>query len=92
MTAATGKILLRPSRSRELTDVSSAPYGTCSAYTCEAPTDSVMESDSDCWTFFWSDAGESSGVGTGCIKDPNDGSCGCENSDGEFIDGSDSCT
>lgn len=39
-----------------------------------------------------SDNGEESGEGAGCIKDPNTGECGCENSDGEFIAGSDSCT
>lgn len=71
---------------------SSAPYGTCKAYTCTAPTE--LESDSDYWTFFWGDGdeGDSSGVGTGCIKDPETGECGCENSDGEFIAGSDSCS
>ncbi|OHW94701.1 hypothetical protein CSPAE12_06640 [Colletotrichum incanum] len=69
------------------------PYGTCSAYTCDAPTE--MIADEDCWTFFWSrgisGTGEESGVGTGCIKDPNTGECGCENSDGTFVSGSDSC-
>lgn len=70
-----------------------APYGTCSAYTCTAPTSSEMtDSDSDCWTFFWSDAGESSGYGTNCIEDPSTGECGCEDSDGTFIAGSSSCT
>lgn len=69
-----------------------APYGTCVAYTCDAPTNSELTSDSDYWTFFWNDNGSSSGVGTGCIKDPNTGECGCENSDGEFISGSSSCT
>ncbi|KUI63107.1 hypothetical protein VP1G_10227 [Cytospora mali] len=73
-------------------DVEGAPYGTCSAYTCTAPTSSEMETNSDCWTFFWSDAGESSGVGTNCIKDPSSGECGCENSDGTFVVGSSSCT
>lgn len=34
-------------------DVEGAPYGTCSAYTCTAPTDSELTSDSDYWTFFW---------------------------------------
>lgn len=34
-------------------DVEGAPYGTCSAYACTAPTSSEMESDSDYWTFFW---------------------------------------
>jgi hypothetical protein len=37
-----------------------------------------MKSDSDKWTFFWSDAGEESGEGAGCIKSPKDGTCGCE--------------
>ncbi|KAI7203425.1 hypothetical protein D0869_04346 [Hortaea werneckii] len=71
-----------------------APYGTCSAYTCSPPdTPGEMEDKEDCWTFFWvGDHGKSSGVGTGCIRDPNTGECGCENSDGEFIAGSDSCS
>lgn len=30
-----------------------APYGTCTAYSCTAPTSSVMKSNSDYWTFFW---------------------------------------
>lgn len=30
-----------------------APYGTCSAYSCEAPDSTEMKSDSDFWTFFW---------------------------------------
>lgn len=34
-------------------DVEGAPYGTCSAYSCTAPTDSDMVSDDDYWTFFW---------------------------------------
>ncbi|KAK1456227.1 hypothetical protein CPAR01_07313 [Colletotrichum paranaense] len=78
------------------------PYGTCSAYTCESPTE--MITDDDCWTFFWSNGlmadgftmysgtGEEDGVGTGCIKDPNTGVCGCENSDGTFISGASDCT
>ncbi|KAK2028747.1 hypothetical protein LX32DRAFT_521463, partial [Colletotrichum zoysiae] len=66
-----------------------APYGTCSAYTCDAPAQ--MLADADCWTFFWSGTGEQGGVGTGCIRDPNTGECGCENSDGTFVPGSDSC-
>lgn len=33
--------------------VEGAPYGTCSAYTCDPPSDSDMESDSDYWTFYW---------------------------------------
>ncbi|KAH6887612.1 hypothetical protein B0T10DRAFT_607528 [Thelonectria olida] len=68
-----------------------APYGTCMAYTCTAPTDSELTVNSDYWTFFWNSNGESSGVGTGCIKDPTDGTCGCENSDGTFVKGSSSC-
>ncbi|KAJ5479823.1 hypothetical protein N7530_005332 [Penicillium desertorum] len=69
-----------------------APYGTCSAYTCTAPTSDELEEDSDYWVFYWSDAGESTGYGTTCIKDPQTGECGCENSDGTFVAGSDSCT
>ncbi|CAI7622247.1 unnamed protein product [Penicillium pancosmium] len=69
-----------------------APYGTCTAYTCEAPSSSELETESDYWIFYWSDDGESSGYGTTCIKDPNTGECGCENSDGTFIAGSSSCT
>ncbi|KAA8893610.1 small secreted protein [Sphaerosporella brunnea] len=69
-----------------------APYGTCSAYTCTAPTSAQMtDVDDDCWTFFWGDEGKESGYGTGCIKDPSDGTCGCGNSDGAFVKGSDSC-
>lgn len=30
-----------------------APYGTCEAYTCTAPTTAEMSDDADCWTFFW---------------------------------------
>ncbi|EHA23553.1 hypothetical protein ASPNIDRAFT_128147, partial [Aspergillus niger ATCC 1015] len=70
-----------------------APYGTCKAYTCTAPTDSEMtDSDDDCWTFFWNDNGESSGSGTGCIRSPDDGTCGCENSDGTFVYGGTDCS
>ena len=72
-------------------DYHGAPYGTCEAYTCTAPTSSEMTEDDDYWTFFWGDEGESSGEGAGCIKDPQTGECGCENSDGEFISGSSSC-
>jgi hypothetical protein len=35
--------------------------------------------------------GESKGVGTGCIRDPRNGVCGCENSDGKFISGGTNC-
>ncbi|KAL2833774.1 hypothetical protein BDW59DRAFT_179460 [Aspergillus cavernicola] len=69
-----------------------APYGTCSAYTCEPPTSDKLEADSDYWIFYWSDDGEDTGYGTTCIKDPQTGECGCENSDGTFVAGSDSCT
>nr|WBU91836.1 putative small secreted protein [Scleromitrula shiraiana] len=69
-----------------------APYGTCSAYTCTAPTYSQLTADTDYWTFYWSNAGKGSGVGTGCIKDSKTGICGCENSDGSFVPGSSSCT
>lgn len=69
-----------------------APYGTCEAYTCTAPASSELSADEDYWTFFWGSEGESSGEGAGCIKDPQTGECGCENSTGEFIAGSDSCT
>ncbi|CAI7643877.1 unnamed protein product [Penicillium manginii] len=69
-----------------------APYGTCTAYTCTAPTSSELETDSDYWIFYWGSGGESSGYGTTCIKDPNTGECGCENSDGTFVAGSSSCT
>ncbi|CAK4018131.1 Small secreted [Lecanosticta acicola] len=70
--------------------VHGAPYGTCQAYTCTAPTE--LEADSDYWTFFWNSDGDSSGVGTGCIRSPSTGECGCENSSGTFIAGSSSCT
>ncbi|KAJ8116374.1 hypothetical protein OPT61_g2180 [Boeremia exigua] len=56
--------------------VPGAPYGTCEAYTCEPGT--AMKSDSDKWTFFWSNAGEKSGEGAGCIKSPDDGTCGSQ--------------
>ncbi|OHF01204.1 hypothetical protein CORC01_03519 [Colletotrichum orchidophilum] len=68
-----------------------APYGPCSAYTCESPTDAEMIDDADCWTFFWSGHGESNGAGLDCIKDPKTGVCGCENSDGNFIPGRSDC-
>ncbi|KAJ6137199.1 hypothetical protein N7471_003685 [Penicillium samsonianum] len=69
-----------------------APYGTCSAYTCTAPTSDELEENSDYWVFYWSSDGKSTGYGTTCIKDPQTGECGCENSDGTFVAGSDSCT
>ncbi|KAF1931883.1 uncharacterized protein M421DRAFT_322693 [Didymella exigua CBS 183.55] len=65
------------------------PYGTCEAYNCEPGT--AMTSNSDKWSFFWSDAGEESGDGAGCIKSPKDGTCGCENSDGTFVYGGSNC-
>ncbi|KAF2683930.1 hypothetical protein K458DRAFT_418235 [Lentithecium fluviatile CBS 122367] len=66
-------------------------YGTCEAYTCEAPTSDEIVEEEGGWTFFWNDNGEDDGVGTGCIRDPNTTECGCENSDGTFVVGSDSC-
>ncbi|EYE90827.1 uncharacterized protein EURHEDRAFT_488195 [Aspergillus ruber CBS 135680] len=70
-----------------------APYGTCEAYTCTAPTNSELtDEDEDCWVFFWNSNGEDEGTGTGCIRSPDDGSCGCENSDGTFVAGSSSCS
>ncbi|KAJ5181922.1 hypothetical protein N7449_012069 [Penicillium cf. viridicatum] len=71
--------------------VKGAPYGTCSAYTCTAPTSGELEKDSDYWIFYWGSGGKSTGYGTTCIKSPDTGECGCENSDGTFIAGSDSC-
>ena len=70
-----------------------APYGTCQAYTCTAPTKAQMtDADADCWTFFWGSGGEDEGYGTNCIEDPSTGECGCEDSDGTFVAGSSSCT
>ncbi|KAH8652078.1 hypothetical protein BX600DRAFT_440991 [Xylariales sp. PMI_506] len=77
----------------EYDDVYGAPYGTCSAYSCTAPTENEMtDIDADCWTFFWGSGGEDEGYGTSCIKDPSTGECGCEDSDGTFVAGSSSCT
>lgn len=74
-------------------DVHGAPYGTCEAYTCPAPTsEGEMTSDEDYWTFFWSSEGESQGEGAGCIRDPQTGECGCESSsDGKFVAGKTDC-
>lgn len=69
----------------------SGPYGTCEAYTCEAPAAGELTQDEDYWTFFWGSEGESEGEGAGCIKDPNTNECGCENSDGTFIAGKSDC-
>ncbi|KAI1849900.1 hypothetical protein JX265_013487 [Neoarthrinium moseri] len=70
-----------------------APYGTCSAYSCAVPTSAEMtDSNEDCWTFFWDGSGESDGDGAGCIRSPDDGTCGCENSDGTFVPGGSDCT
>ncbi|KAI0123980.1 small secreted protein [Xylariales sp. AK1849] len=70
-----------------------APYGTCSAYSCTVPTsDKMTDVDADCWTFFWDSSGESDGVGTACIKAPDTGECGCENSDGTFVPGGTDCS
>lgn len=73
-------------------NVEGAPYGTCEAYTCTSPSGADLTTDANYWTFFWGDEGESSGEGAGCIKDPQSGECGCEDSDGTFIAGSSSCT
>ncbi|KAI0018821.1 small secreted protein [Xylariomycetidae sp. FL0641] len=71
--------------------VPGAPYGTCRAYTCGAPESTVA--DADCWTFFWAGGpGQERGTGTGCIRSPDDGACGCENSDGTFVPGGDDCS
>jgi hypothetical protein len=53
-----------------------------------------MKSNKDKFTFFWDAAGvqgEGEGEGMGCIKSPDDGKCGCENSDGKFIPGGNNC-
>ncbi|GMF32533.1 unnamed protein product [Phytophthora lilii] len=51
-----------------------------------------MTANDDCWTFFWSGNGTDSDMGTGCIKHPKTGECGCErSSDGKFFVGSTSC-
>jgi hypothetical protein len=53
-----------------------------------------MTESAGAWTFFWAGAGikgVQSGEGAGCIKSPNDGTCGCENSDGKFVYGGNSC-
>ncbi|KAF7901667.1 uncharacterized protein EAF01_006966 [Botrytis porri] len=68
-----------------------APYGTCSAYTCTAPTKSQLTAGTDYWVFYWGNQGTSSGVGTTCIKSPVDGTCGCENSNGKFVHGGKNC-
>jgi hypothetical protein len=69
--------------------VNGAPYGTCKAYDCEPGT--AMTASADAWTFFWSGVGESKGDGAGCIKNPDNGVCGCENSDGTFVPGGSDC-
>ncbi|KAF2707000.1 hypothetical protein K504DRAFT_384648, partial [Pleomassaria siparia CBS 279.74] len=69
-----------------------APYGTCEAYTCASGT--TFSTNADTWTFFWATAGvtgNSTGPGTGCIRSPDDGTCGCENSDGTFVYGGTDC-
>jgi hypothetical protein len=53
-----------------------------------------MAAGEDYWTFFWDAAGvdgDFSGEGAGCIKSPDDGTCGCENSDGKFVYGGKDC-
>ncbi|KAL9530520.1 hypothetical protein SMMN14_05638 [Sphaerulina musiva] len=66
-----------------------APYGNCTAYTCDVPTKFVP--DENHWSFFWNEEGLEEGHGAGCIKNPRNGKCGCENSDGKFITGADNC-
>ncbi|KAK3629563.1 hypothetical protein LTR56_017992 [Elasticomyces elasticus] len=70
-----------------------APYGTCEAYTCAVPkTPGEMKDCAGSWTFFWDRAhGKNKGVGTGCIRDPQTGECGCEDSDGTFTAGKTDC-
>nr|QRZ04356.1 small secreted protein 1 [Ciboria carunculoides] len=70
-----------------------APYGTCRAYTCSVPVLSELIPDPDRTMFFWDDEVKATeGVGTDCIKDPHDGSCGCErSSDGKFFDLKNNC-
>ncbi|KAH7064244.1 hypothetical protein BKA63DRAFT_482146 [Paraphoma chrysanthemicola] len=72
--------------------VPGAPYGTCEAYNCAPGAN--MSQNKDLWTFFWTAAGvvgKEGGDGAGCIKSPDDGSCGCENSDGTFVYGGTDC-
>ncbi|CAI5702655.1 unnamed protein product [Peronospora effusa] len=67
------------------------PYGSCSAYTCKAPTSDQMVKKADCWTFFWNGNGAEKGNGTDCIRDPKTNQCGCEDSDGKFTANKNSC-
>ncbi|KAF1954868.1 hypothetical protein CC80DRAFT_351612, partial [Byssothecium circinans] len=76
---------------RTKTNSNGLSYGTCAAYTCTAPTSSELTANEDGWSFFWNGNGEDSGVGTGCIRDPNTTECGCESSDGVFHVGKDDC-
>lgn len=76
----------------EYDEVPGAPYGSCGAYTCAAPeTPGDMMEEEGCWTFFWDGRGAQAGVGTGCIRSPDSGECGCENSDGTFVEGGEGC-
>ncbi|EKV05820.1 Putative Small secreted protein [Penicillium digitatum] len=68
-----------------------APYGTCTAYTCAPPASHELVASSDSWIFYWGNGGNSAGFGTTCIKSPKTGECGCENSNGVFVAGSNSC-
>lgn len=52
-TRASGQTFAVFETDHQYDDVEGAPYGTCSAYTCDPPSDSDMVSDSDYWTFFW---------------------------------------
>lgn len=38
---------------RTKTNSNGISYGTCEAYTCEAPTESELSSSNGGWTFFW---------------------------------------
>lgn len=69
------------------------PAGSCAAYTCTPPrTPAQMKNEDGCWTFFWIEGyGKEKGVGTGCIRDPQTGECGCEDSNGTFVPGSNNC-
>ncbi|KAL7688612.1 hypothetical protein Plhal304r1_c018g0063351 [Plasmopara halstedii] len=69
-----------------------APYGICHAYTCDETFTMKTKEGEDCWMFFWNGNGTNNGTGTGCIRDPLSGQCGCErSSDGKFFAGKTDC-
>ncbi|TDH68398.1 hypothetical protein CCR75_006967 [Bremia lactucae] len=68
-----------------------APYGTCAAYTCKAPTPAELVKNAKCSTIFWNSDGEEPGNFYGCIKDPQTGICGCEMSNGLFFPNKTDC-